>query len=122
MTSTAYSPAADFLVYCGSESVEPAGPAVALGDVVLILFLLAQCFDGVFTYVGVVSFDSASKRIRWWLGSWRRLVTAPGCSRQSPGDRARHRTPSASGARRGRAAGRLLPVCGRASWIAILFS
>jgi uncharacterized membrane protein len=26
------------------------------GDVVLVLFLLAQCFDGVFTYVGVRSF------------------------------------------------------------------
>ena len=26
------------------------------GDVALVLFLLAQCFDGVFTYVGVVSF------------------------------------------------------------------
>ena len=26
------------------------------GDVTLILFLLVQCFDGVFTYVGVASF------------------------------------------------------------------
>ncbi len=26
------------------------------GDVVLLVFLLAQCFDGVFTYVGVTSF------------------------------------------------------------------
>src|SRR5215208_3558552 len=26
------------------------------GNAVLVLFLLAQCFDGVFTYVGVVSF------------------------------------------------------------------
>ena len=26
------------------------------GDVVLVLFLLTQCFDGVFTYVGVASF------------------------------------------------------------------
>ena len=26
------------------------------GDVVLVLFLLAQCLDGVFTYVGVVTF------------------------------------------------------------------
>jgi hypothetical protein len=26
-----------------------------LGDVALVLFLLAQCFDGVFTYVGVVT-------------------------------------------------------------------
>jgi hypothetical protein len=28
------------------------------GDAMLLLFLLAQCFDGVFTYVGVVSFGS----------------------------------------------------------------
>jgi|RhiMetdeSRZDD1v2_1073273.scaffolds.fasta_scaffold138700_2 hypothetical protein len=26
------------------------------GDVVLVIFLLAQCFDGVFTYVGVTTF------------------------------------------------------------------
>jgi uncharacterized membrane protein len=26
------------------------------GDAVVVLFLLAQCFDGVFTYVGVASF------------------------------------------------------------------
>ena len=26
------------------------------GDAVLVVFLLAQCFDGVFTYVGVISF------------------------------------------------------------------
>lgn len=26
------------------------------GDVVLLVFLLAQCLDGVFTYVGVISF------------------------------------------------------------------
>ena len=26
------------------------------GDLALVLFLLAQCFDGVFTYVGVTSF------------------------------------------------------------------
>jgi hypothetical protein len=26
------------------------------GDAVLVVFLLAQCFDGVFTYVGVTSF------------------------------------------------------------------
>ena len=27
-----------------------------LGDVVLVLFLLTQCFDGVLTYVGVITF------------------------------------------------------------------
>jgi uncharacterized membrane protein len=28
------------------------------GDLVLLVFLLAQCFDGVFTYVGVVSYGA----------------------------------------------------------------
>ena len=28
----------------------------AFGDVALVLFLLFQCFDGVFTYVGVMTF------------------------------------------------------------------
>lgn len=31
----------------------------AFGDVAVLLFLLAQCFDGVFTYVGVASFGLA---------------------------------------------------------------
>lgn len=31
----------------------------AFGDIVLIVFLLAQCLDGVFTYVGVVSYGTA---------------------------------------------------------------
>jgi len=30
--------------------------ASLFGDVVLVVFLLAQCLDGVFTYVGVLSF------------------------------------------------------------------
>ena len=29
------------------------------GDVVLVAFLLAQCFDGVFTYVGVITYGLA---------------------------------------------------------------
>jgi hypothetical protein len=31
-------------------------PPSRFGDIVVIVFLLAQCFDGVFTYVGVMSF------------------------------------------------------------------
>ena len=31
-------------------------PRSLFGDVALTLFLLAQCFDGVFTYVGITSF------------------------------------------------------------------
>jgi hypothetical protein len=38
-------------------------PAVRsrLGDVALVLFLLAQCFDGALTYVGVISFGIESE-------------------------------------------------------------
>jgi uncharacterized membrane protein len=32
-----------------------------LGDVVLVLFLLAQCFDGALTYVGVLTFGIESE-------------------------------------------------------------
>lgn len=32
-----------------------------LGDVALVLFLLAQCFDGALTYVGVISFGIESE-------------------------------------------------------------
>ena len=35
--------------------MSPARPSL-FGDVILVVFLLAQCFDGVFTYVGVLSF------------------------------------------------------------------
>ena len=31
------------------------------GDVILVLFLLAQCFDGALTYVGVISFGIESE-------------------------------------------------------------
>jgi hypothetical protein len=34
----------------------PLGQRSVFGDAVLLIFLLAQCLDGVFTYVGVVSF------------------------------------------------------------------
>lgn len=34
----------------------PTAQRSRLGDVVLVLFLLAQCFDGVLTYVGVTTF------------------------------------------------------------------
>ena len=31
-------------------------PRSRFGDAVLVLFLLAQCFDGILTYVGVITF------------------------------------------------------------------
>ena len=37
---------------------KPAAPRSLFGDVAVVVFLLAQCFDGVFTYVGVVSFGT----------------------------------------------------------------
>jgi hypothetical protein len=39
----------------------PAAGRSRAGDVVLVLFLLAQCFDGALTYVGVVSFGIESE-------------------------------------------------------------
>ena len=36
-----------------------AGQRSIFGDVVLLAFLLAQCLDGVFTYVGVTTFGNA---------------------------------------------------------------
>lgn len=35
---------------------QDAAPRSRFGDVILVVFLLAQCFDGVFTYVGVQTF------------------------------------------------------------------
>ena len=56
MTAEAYAHHAPFV-----GTVLPTGwnrrdTRTLFGDISLILFLLAQCFDGVFTYVGVISF------------------------------------------------------------------
>ena len=44
----------------GGDSTRTTAPWIGepsrLGDALLVLFLLAQCFDGVLTYVGVVTF------------------------------------------------------------------
>lgn len=56
MTNTAY---ADPNVVFGTALPKVSKPALQrswFGDVVLVAFLLAQCFDGVFTYVGVTSY------------------------------------------------------------------
>ena len=39
-----------------SAAWTPAARRSLFGDLVVIVFLLAQCFDGVFTYVGVLTF------------------------------------------------------------------
>jgi hypothetical protein len=50
---------ADATTFFGTSAPRAWNPPIRrslFGDVVLLVFLLAQCFDGVFTYVGVVSF------------------------------------------------------------------
>lgn len=55
MAATAYAdPAA--LFGTRTPNVRNAAPRYRFGDLALVAFLLAQCFDGVFTYVGVVAF------------------------------------------------------------------
>lgn len=59
MATTAY---ADPAVFLGPAPATwaPAAPRQfqrsLFGDIVLVAFLLAQCFDGVFTYVGVMHY------------------------------------------------------------------
>jgi hypothetical protein len=56
MSATAYTVAAPRFGI-PMPKVWPSLPRRSLfGDFVLVVFLLAQCFDGVFTYVGVVTF------------------------------------------------------------------
>jgi uncharacterized membrane protein len=63
MADTAYADPAVFL----APARRPWTPAVTrapiiqrslFGDIVLVVFLLAQCFDGVFTYVGVMVYGA----------------------------------------------------------------
>ncbi len=56
MAATAY---ADPRTFCGTSVPNlwnSAEQRSLFGDAVLLVFLLAQCFDGVFTYVGVLSY------------------------------------------------------------------
>jgi len=60
MATTAY---ADPSVFLGTPVPASWTPSVSrsvrrslFGDIVLIAFLLAQCFDGVFTYIGVITY------------------------------------------------------------------
>jgi hypothetical protein len=55
MAPTAYADARSFF---GSSPSTWTSRRSLFGDAALLFFLLAQCFDGVFTYVGVVSFGS----------------------------------------------------------------
>jgi len=56
---TAYATAGTFSSNGYSTPWQGAFQKWRLGDFVLVAFLLAQCFDGVFTYVGVVTYGLA---------------------------------------------------------------
>src|SRR5262245_56569395 len=53
MAATAYADPATFVGSSLPKICNAVRPRSYLGDFVLLLFLLAQCLDGVFTYVGV---------------------------------------------------------------------
>jgi hypothetical protein len=55
-TTAAYADPAILLSRTPAPGMMMGGRPSLFGDVVVIVFLLAQCFDGVFTYVGVLSF------------------------------------------------------------------
>lgn len=55
MANTAYANPAE-LFGTGLPKVRNTNPRWLFGDIALVAFLLAQCLDGVFTYVGVVAF------------------------------------------------------------------
>ena len=55
MANTAYALHQSF-VGISLPKVRKAAQPSRFGDIVLVAFLLVQCFDGVFTYVGVASF------------------------------------------------------------------
>ena len=59
MTVEAYAHTGPFVGSAVPTRWNPAVSRSAFGDVAVVLFLLAQCFDGVFTYVGVASFGLA---------------------------------------------------------------
>jgi len=60
MATTAYADPSAFLGTSVPASWAPSAPKAVtrslFGDFVLIAFLLAQCFDGVFTYIGVITY------------------------------------------------------------------
>lgn len=61
MADTAYADPAVFLGPTTGPRRATRAPIVQrslFGDVVLVVFLLAQCFDGVFTYVGVMVYGA----------------------------------------------------------------
>lgn len=58
MAATAYADARTLFGTPVPKLWNSAARRSTFGDLVLILFLVAQCLDGVFTYVGVITFGS----------------------------------------------------------------
>ena len=56
MESTVCATGSDFSGTASPRLGNASGRRSRVGDVALFVFLLAQCLDGVFTYIGVVSF------------------------------------------------------------------
>jgi len=59
MAASAYAVPSAFLGTTVPKIWKPRLQRSLFGDAVLLLFLLAQCFDGVFTYVGVRTYGLA---------------------------------------------------------------
>ena len=59
MAPTAYGNPGDFFGTAVPHGWSRTARRSLFGDVVLVVFLLAQCFDGVFTYVGVLTFGAS---------------------------------------------------------------
>lgn len=51
--------AGDVCVAAAPDTWQPPLSRSRFGDVILVVFLLAQCFDGVFTYIGVLTYGLA---------------------------------------------------------------
>jgi uncharacterized membrane protein len=58
MATTAYAGSAAFIGTPTWTSNERSFTRSRFGDAVLLAFLLTQCFDGVFTYVGVLTYGA----------------------------------------------------------------
>lgn len=56
MAAQAYAVPVPFVGTPGGKFWKPPLQRSLFGDVALLVFLLAQCFDGIFTYVGVLRF------------------------------------------------------------------
>src|SRR5581483_9083142 len=56
MATTAYLDPGSFLGTPVPKVWKPALQRFSFGDAAILAFLLAQCFDGIFTYVGVSTF------------------------------------------------------------------